>query len=200
MQFGQANKYCGKARGLGSRLVRFSTNNTIWICSSESSRFFPKAVKRQRSNQFNIVPIVNKEVWGPSWPGSCYMLQGPGRCRNDPVPCPQPGSGTMVGPGHCTTCGHSTLPHGEVPWLLPWFLLWWGVVVCRHFRQYQTCKLYLTMYGMRAIIGDAFTSYLGLFILECFFCPFQKNVCLIKLPPLSIQIRNLDVCMLYFVV
>ena len=153
-----------------------------------SNRF----IRKSNQSNFSIVPILlNKEVWTKL--GSCYKVQGGAGMILSPVPCY---GGAR--PLHNVWTQYTAAWRGSV--IITMVLLWWGVVVCRHFRKYQTCKLYLTMYGMRAIIGNAFTSYLGLFILECFFCPFQKNVCLNKLPPLSIQIRNLDVCMLYFVV
>ena len=79
MQLGQADKYCGKAHGLGSRFIGFC--NPIWICN-----WIKQIHSKVKSVPLiSIVPILlNKEVWTKL--GSCYKVQG--WSRNDPVPCP----------------------------------------------------------------------------------------------------------------
>ena len=146
MQLGQADKYCGKAHGLGSRFVGFC--NPIWICNwIKQIHSKVKSVQLQ----YCIVPILlNKEVWTKL--GSCYKVQGGAGMILSPVPCY---GGAR--PLHNVWTQYTASWRGSV--IITMVLLWWGMVVCRHSRQYQTCEPYLTMFGMRTIIGDAFTSY-----------------------------------------
>ena len=112
-----------------------------------SNRF----IRKSNQSNFSIVPILlNKEVWTKL--GSCYKVQGQGWSRNDPVPCY---GGAR--PLHNVWTQYTASWRGSV--IITMVLLCWGMVVCRHSRQYQTCEPYLTMFGMRTIIGDVFTSY-----------------------------------------
>ena len=112
-----------------------------------SNRF----IRKSNQSNFSIVPILlNKEVWTKL--GSCYKVQGRAGMILSPVPCY---GGAR--PLHNVWTQYTASWRGSV--IITMVLLWWGMVVCRHSRQYQTCKPYLTMFGMRTIIGDVFTSY-----------------------------------------
>ena len=78
MQLGQADKYCGKAHGLGSRFVGFC--NPIWICN-----WIKQIHSKVKSVQLQHCPHSSK-YGGVDQAG--VVLQGPGQSRNDPVPCP----------------------------------------------------------------------------------------------------------------